>query len=221
MMDKKAHVKYAIEYGCWESGEYDCRKAREPCGTDEKGRAFSRWVRIPTTYPDGDYVLGYVWFGGLQYKREKGQFPDFWSCSFVRISGGVPLGGWYRPRFLAGWNQYIVGGRCETSARAVGECGRYGCPYKSSYYSIPKVFLGGKKPDGVSVWGMKLGFLAKTGTVNELAGICKTNACCPRACGRCGGYNCNKLPRGESCCIGAVQRSKRPCHRFPPPCIRA
>lgn len=220
MNSRNAHIKYALQYGCWESGEYDCRAAGDSCGTDKRKRAFRRWLKIPTTYPDGDYVVGYVWFGGLHYRREKGQFPDFWSCSFVKIRGGAPLGGWHRAKFVPGWGRGIVGGKCQTSASGVGDCARYGCPQRRSFYGIPRPFNTGKVPPGISAGTVKAGFNSNSGDANEVTGLCKSNVCCEKRCGRCGGTRCNKLPGGDKCCIGVIQRSGRPCSKFPPPCIR-
>jgi len=47
-------------------------------------------------------------------------------------------------------------------------------------------------------------------------------ACCPSACGRCGGSGCEERPGGrEACCSNAVQFSGRLCATHAPPCMLA
>lgn len=52
-----AHAAMAFWWNCWGSGFHDC--AGDACGTDKKGHAWSAAVTIPTSIPDGDYVLGW------------------------------------------------------------------------------------------------------------------------------------------------------------------
>ena len=48
----------------------------------------------------------------------------------------------------------------------------------------------------------------------------RLGACCPSACGRCGGSRCAESPGGRaSCCAADVAHSNRSCALFPPPCV--
>lgn len=143
MWDRAWHEKMALVYGCWDSGWHKCRPD-EDCGTDFSGEALGRKITIPSTFPNGDYVLGYVWYGGLYYNSRKGFFPDFYSCSHVRIAGGKPLGGTYRAFFDPGTGPRVKRPKCRTSADSVGDCEITGCPNRKSFWAIPKVFKNGQ-----------------------------------------------------------------------------
>lgn len=145
LYDPAAHEKFAFYYGCWEQGSYRCGKTKK-CGSDKKGLGFHRRVSIPNVAPDGWYVLAFMWFGGVEYKRSKGKFPDFTSCSLVRIAGGGFPSRRYKAFFDAGdLGKYERSGKCLTSSPNPGQC-RYGCPNISAFYSIPGLFKrnGGK-----------------------------------------------------------------------------
>jgi hypothetical protein len=62
-MDKSAHDKYAFHYSCWEAGLIDCGP-NEFCGTDFTRKRYQTEVEIPRVFPDGEYTLGWSWFGG-------------------------------------------------------------------------------------------------------------------------------------------------------------
>lgn len=158
MWDRAWHKKMTIMHSCWEIGEYNCPSG-EDCGTDKSREAFSRTVIIPSVFPDGDYVFGYVWYGGLHFKRDRGHFPDYYSCSHIRIRGGTQLEGSYQPFFEPGDNsRRIVNGQCETSADEIGPCEHTGCPTTKSFYAIPKVFQNGRKPDPITPAVVAAGF---------------------------------------------------------------
>lgn len=144
------HEKMTLMHGCWESGRYNCDSKKEDCGTDKNGDAFSRKVVIPSVFPNGNYVLGFVWYGGLFYNSRRGFFADFYSCSHVKISGGIPLGGSFQPYFEAGVGPKIKRGKCRTSADAIGQCEKTGCPKKKSFRSIASVFKGRNQPDPIT-----------------------------------------------------------------------
>lgn len=219
MHQRGAHATFALEYGCWESGEYDCGKEGDPCGTDRKKKAYRRYVKIPTVFVDGDYVLGYVWYGGLHFKKKHGQFPDFYSCAFVRIKGGKRVGGWHQPKWNAGYGDKVVKGRCLTSSTSVGLCGNRGCKSRKSFLGVSSLFKG-SPPKGINQWDVKRAFA--DGPMNELLGLCREDVCCPRSCGGCGGGNCNKMRGGgKNCCFTSIKKSGRSCKKFAPPCVRS
>lgn len=213
-----AHARFALQYGCWESGEYECAREGDSCGTDVRKRGYRRFVTIPSCFVDGDYVLGYVWYGGLHFKKKHGQFPDFYSCSFVRISGGAPVGGSYSPQWVPGNGDKVVGGRCLTSSTSVGLCGNRGCRSRKAFYGIASIFKGGPAKK-FTQWDVRRAF--REGQTNELQGLCREDVCCKKRCGSCGGPNCSRLPGGGSnCCFTAIKRSGRSCTKYPPPCRR-
>lgn len=143
--DPRAHSRLTLLHTCWESGEHHCRPGQD-CGTDKSGEAFQKFLRIPSVFPDGLYVFGYVWYGGLNFTRKFGQFPDYHSCSIVRIEGGDDLKGTYAPYFDAGLGRRIVNGMCQSSATRVGECIDGGCDRRGSFYAVPALFSNGRAP---------------------------------------------------------------------------
>lgn len=65
---------------------------------------YTTTVIIPNVIPDGNYVLGWVWYGGLDgtlegLEKSIGLYADYWSCSFIRISGGEQLQSEFQPTF--------------------------------------------------------------------------------------------------------------------------
>lgn len=221
MHDRSAHEKFAIEYGCWETGAYNCTANGGWCGTDRNNTAYGRVISIPTTFPDGDYVVGYVWFGGLHHERERGQFPDHFSCSFVRISGGWPVHGTHRARWNAGdGGRLVVEGKCKTSSTRVGKCGNEGCGNIKAFYGTPQVFRG-NNPKMITAEDVNVGLRTHTRVLSELKGICISDVCCNRICEGCGGSGCQLFSGGgKNCCMGAIRRSGRTCDKYLPPCVR-
>lgn len=56
-MSVKAHQRFAFHYNCWGSDYHKC--TGKACGTDKTHHAWSALVTIPTSIPDGNYVLGW------------------------------------------------------------------------------------------------------------------------------------------------------------------
>lgn len=85
-MNKGVHDKFAFHYSCWEAGEIGCEHGDE-CGTDENRLRYQTEVEIPRIFPDGEYILGWSWYGGTMYRdgSEKAEFGDYWSCSNIQI----------------------------------------------------------------------------------------------------------------------------------------
>lgn len=241
MNSREWHEKFTLFHTCFGAGEQRCRKTKNikrlqdlsvdpPCGTDKGNVAYCRYFTIPDIFPDGNYVLGHVWYGGTNFKKEVGQFADYYSCSFITIKGGnKSMCDWkdsqekYKPIFdidVKPDNRGMVKGKCLSSVRRIGPCDRFGCPDRKPRYTTPKAF------DGAGPKGFKCGHLRKafeqerTKEMNILKGVCKGEVCCPKACGKCGGSRCDKKGLGSSCCMGAIHRSKRKCEDFEPPCLR-
>lgn len=229
MNSRSWHSRLMLFETCFDGGAVSCKAENIPCGTSED-TAHCRYFRIPTVFPDGDYVLGHVWYGGLHYKRTHGQFPDFYSCSFVKIKGGASDCTRFKPFFETGSTQPgssmekdIQYGMCRTSSTKVGVCGREGCWDKPAKWGVPHEFRPGSDPvPFISCNLVEEALKEKSMDETILSGICREDVCCPKSCGVCGGRGCSKRPGGgESCCNGAILRNKgRTCNKFPPPCIR-
>lgn len=63
MFDHAWHKKTAFDFGCWAQGTFNCGKDTPLCGGDKKGRAYRNSIKIPSVFPDGDYVFAQVWYG--------------------------------------------------------------------------------------------------------------------------------------------------------------
>lgn len=87
-MSKEAHDEFAFHYACWEAGERYCGPD-EFCSTDEEGKMFETEVEIPRVYPDGEYTLGWSWYGGTRYRDggPKAEYGDYYSCANIAIQG--------------------------------------------------------------------------------------------------------------------------------------
>lgn len=154
MTDHRWHEYTAFHYGCFEAYRYSC-SGSVACGNDNKGKGYYQYVEIPRVFPDGMYVFGMVWFGGVKYDRVKPEFPNFFSASFVEIRGGLSRSPYYRPRFVPVKSSYdgtlgppVPFGTCLTTSNWVGECddGRP-CWGRKAAFSIPGVFKRGRKPE--------------------------------------------------------------------------
>ncbi|KAK1861683.1 hypothetical protein I4F81_004264 [Pyropia yezoensis] len=66
--------------------------------------------------PDGEYVLGYAWYGGSF------QQGDYYSCARVRVKGGAPL----RQSYTA-ILEHARNGKCDSTANKLGICRREPC----------------------------------------------------------------------------------------------
>ncbi len=137
-----------LEWGCWAQGMWDC--GFDPtCGTDKSGRSYRNRMTVPRVFPDGDYVFAQAWYGGLHWQRERGFFPDYRTCAFVRIEGGE-FWGKYDPKFVAGTShlgaQTVPPGKCVSAASYLGQCKGLGCSRKKPYTGLPWIFEEGRKP---------------------------------------------------------------------------
>lgn len=166
MMDKEAHARNAFHWGCWGANAAVAKK--NELGRDKWGFSlvggdgklhngkigyYYNNVTIPPVVPDGVYVLGWVWYGGMggsmkQNTLEKphpvGLFADYWSCSFVEIKGGVPLKSLYKPMFVndlkAVWKE-----GCNAANDAPGMCTYEPCVVPGRQQK-PREFKNGKSP---------------------------------------------------------------------------
>lgn len=83
-MDKAFHARAAFLYTCWDAGTTRCRgraQTYRDCKYDKGKRYYRRQVRLPTIYPDGLYVLGFAWYGGLDHgKGYHAALGDYYDC---------------------------------------------------------------------------------------------------------------------------------------------
>lgn len=226
MTSRDWHEKLTLFHTCWGAGETQCSRGRMrrgvlPCGTDRESTAYCRYTRIPTVFPDGDYVLGHVWYGGLRFSRDRGQFADYYSCSFVRIQGGPMTCEPHKPYFEPGKGPGVHYGQCLTSSKWIGDCGQIGCPRRHAFYSTPTAFRG-DGPEPIRCSTVEKAFMPDSPDMHVLMGICKGDVCCPKECGKCGGPGCEDRGTEEKpCCGGTIRKmSWRKCPTYEPPCNR-
>lgn len=148
MNDHKYHERLSFYYGCWEQNKYKCTNG--PCGKDKNNLAFKMNLVVPAVIPDGSYVFAWAWFGGIDYTQENSKFPDYYSCSFVHISGGMDLVSSFQPYFDAG-SDTKVAGKCRVGNTALGTCTQQDqCLNGTVSYEIPKVFQDNKAPEPIT-----------------------------------------------------------------------
>ena len=136
MWNKDAHHKHAFYFGCWSDQKFECNdfERHRDCYYDQENLAYKTQVTVPTVYPDGVYVLGWVWYGG---GRDFGSFGDYYDCAYVEIKGG-PLEDTFPAAFEA------EKGSCMSSSDHVGECATEPChPDNWSKRTIPGEFRDG------------------------------------------------------------------------------
>lgn len=123
------HRKNAFLFSCADTWIQNCtrRNRRRDCPYDKRNVHFLHKLQIPKIYPDGVYVLGWVWYGGADGKGEFGSFGDYYDCMYVKIQGG-PLEDSHQPIFKAGRTVSGRDGMCRATVNKVGECWKEPCP---------------------------------------------------------------------------------------------
>lgn len=144
MMDKSAHARFTFQISCWDSGLHSCKsRSKHVCGNDAEGKAYKVPVVVPSAYPDGVYVFGWAWYGGGDYKG-RSFFGDYYSCSFIRMQGGLPVTSSSKPVFVPGINSRFRDG-CLASTNRLGRCAREPCyggnVQKMSVRNLPSVIF--------------------------------------------------------------------------------
>lgn len=139
MYNHGAHERNAFHWSCWAINRFKCGQMDKyrDCKHDRKGEAFRDWVTIPPVFPDGDYVLGWSWYGGGE--GDKGHFGDYYDCSFVRVEGGRSQTATHTPTF--------AGGSCLATVNRLGICTREPCsPMRKVLRRVPVEFDGRSPP---------------------------------------------------------------------------
>ena len=150
MMDMDVHTRNAFHFSCWgarlriaEGSDLDPVEGVSLVGVDNSNGFHSTQVRIPTVIPDGEYVFGWAWYGGIGDSQVEntnrptitpgtsGFFQDYWTCSRVRISGG-PMRDSYRPVFVNDMRQFSPRG-CMSSVNRLGICTSEPCEMPGSF----------------------------------------------------------------------------------------
>lgn len=167
MMDKKEHDKNAFYYSCWGANAVkatpgELREQRYSItGSDGKHHDlppgyYTTNVKIPAVIPDGDYVLGWAWYGGTGGGKVEnngpakvkpapwGYFSDYWACSFVKVQGGAPLAAKHTPVFNNDMRQFSSEG-CMSANDALEVCSSEPCKVTGKYQK-PREFKNGKTP---------------------------------------------------------------------------
>lgn len=121
MWDWRVHKANAFSYACWSRGEFECSMENQyrSCWYDMDSRAYKDWITIPAVFPDGDYVLGYAWYGGGE---RFGNFGDYYDCAYVRVEGGAPVVAEATPTFTSGESNGNNDGKCEATVNDLGIC---------------------------------------------------------------------------------------------------
>lgn len=164
MMDRNVHNRNAFHYSCWGAktevvrgnGLKKKKYGFSLIGNDGSQHRFPKSVYvtkvyIPPVIPNGIYVLGWMWYGGTgskvktnaqQKPSSYGYFGDYYSCSFIRIEGGVPLQNSYTPKFDNDMSKFSKEG-CMAANDAPGVCKREPCRVKAKFQK-PREFKNGK-----------------------------------------------------------------------------
>lgn len=223
------HASLTIEHGCWESGAARCRPGDwRMCGTDRLGFHFRRKIVLPHVFPDGEYVLGMSWYGGV--RDIVNGFQDFYSCSYVRISGGGAVS---KDRFYAKFKagppmpngKGVRYGKCLASANRLGVCGWAGCKNVPAIYQLPAAI---KKPLAqrafITAKVVKQVMQSKNISGQQKGSevpVCRGKFCCDGRCGVCEQSGCaSRLGGSAACCPSIILKSGRVCKKgFRAPCV--
>ena len=229
MMNKDVHSRNAFHYSCWGARTQVATQAEltpvngvSLIGSDGMQHSlppayYTTTIKIPPVVPDGDYVLGWAWFGGIGQRTSTpevenqnpstiephnvGYFSDYWACSKVRIRGG-PMRRRYTPVFVNDMRRFSNKG-CMSANDALGVCTYEPC-FDSARYRKPRKFRNGTpQPITPNMFGRRT--LSKGAALSACRCLGKP---CSRGNARRSGGRCQRgLPRGgqsrsctEGCC---------------------
>lgn len=144
---KVYHARAAFHYACWSSGEFHCTPGSaeywRDCAEDRRGTAYRGGLRIPPHLPDGEYVLGFVWYGGYVGDHHS-EYGDYYDCARVRVRGGVRQAGSFTPTWAPGRGEFHDS--CRASVNRVGTCWREPCKGFQGGRLKPDEFTDGRHP---------------------------------------------------------------------------
>ena len=153
MWKKDKHTRGAFFYTCHDVRLSSCNYANKAwCKGDKKNQYYTQKVFIPSVFPDGDYVLSMVWYGGLFSTKDSGNFGDYYDCMYIKIRGG-PLVWEYRPTYAMGPSVTGKQGHCKATVNRIGYCWREPCKLNGmtpeGKFFKPWEFSDGRKPKKV------------------------------------------------------------------------
>lgn len=150
---KVYHARAAFHYACWSSGEFRCTPGSaeywRDCAEDRRGTAYRGGLRIPPHLPDGEYVLGFVWYGGYVGDHHS-EYGDYYDCARVRVRGGVRQAGSFTPTWAPGRGEFHDS--CRASVNRVGTCWREPCKgFQGGRLKVraQRAGLGGSRVEGM------------------------------------------------------------------------
>lgn len=116
---KAAHAERAFWYSCWTAGRESCPASDKDqggggrCYDDQDGSRFGTLMTVPRIVPDGDYVLGYAWYGGMGDGFTESFFGDCTLLCGVAAEGRRGGRGAARPNTRAALFSHLLwrGGR--------------------------------------------------------------------------------------------------------------
>lgn len=156
-MDAAFHARAAFHYSCWDAGATKCARGWQmyrDCKYDHEKLYYRRRVRLPAVYPDGLYVLGFAWWGGLdQGKGFNAALGDYYDCSYVRIKGGPRMQKQHQPTFDGSGEPGGRPGTCRSSVNMLGLCWREPCHQYKGGYLKPAAF-NRRRPNAIAAWWM-------------------------------------------------------------------
>lgn len=138
--NKHAHEKFAFHWSCWNINRFQCSpmERQRDCQYDRNNHAFRDYLRIPANLPNGDYVLGWSWYGGGR-KGGRSHFGDYFDCSYVRVEGGRNLEPMHVPT--------LAGRGCWATVNRPGICKSEPCwPLRKVTFKRPAEFDGRVPP---------------------------------------------------------------------------
>lgn len=89
-----------------------------------------------------------MWYGGLQWQKKAPKYADYYSCAFIRISGGDPLTSSYTAKFhpnpkpKSGRLRDVPMDKCASGSIRPNQCGGEACENKPIINTVPEEFLG-------------------------------------------------------------------------------
>ena len=151
MMSKWRHQQNAFLFTCADIGRTKCTKANQKrdCNYDRGNIFYKHTFQIGHIYPDGVYVLGWVWYGGGE---KWGHFGDYYDCLYIKIQGG-PMKDYLKPVFRTGPSVTGREGKCRATVNRVGICWKEPCPGGGRYTKLFRPWeFSGRSPPAIPRW---------------------------------------------------------------------
>lgn len=127
--NKNRHQRNTFLFTCGDNSLSSCQRdlRSRDCRFDDKNQQYRPVIQIPSIVPDGVYVLGWAWYGGLTRTAFGGDFGDYYDCFYLEIRGGS-MSRVHYPAFVAGASDTKENGRCRATVNRLGACWKEPCP---------------------------------------------------------------------------------------------